>query len=417
MDIVDPLSQLIPSDQLDESLVIGQNLESDASNELRPGYRPEDSLKNMLSDKDPMFGCANTQFNLLGNEDPAFQIADSAGPDSGSTSKDITNCSGPKPRMPTNSLIRGKPGRKPVNRLRKSFLIEKGVKGPKLKQELALGGRINIHDLDNAVVSGQTPIPESIVEMDVTHKSAADEAALGLGPYVNPNDVQTSNGTCMENPSIPERKPEDPSVLGKQKPVGVKQPHCSHNNTAAVCRKTDDEEKQHAVVKTSPKAKQELASNKNKDLVPCKTMKDHKVTQLKPSKSIERGDLHKLKSLKDKLVVSSLKRPSEVAQSQHAAKMQKVHGPADIKAGPKSPVSPTKKIQVSGSRPGDHQGSAKSNAPHHVSKVEPAHHAHNHPGNSLKKTQEAGNDDFKLKKLEKILQRQKSRNSRSISVE
>lgn len=79
MDIVDPLSQLIPSDQLDESLVIGQNLESDASNELRPGYRPEDSLKNMLSDKDPMFGCANTQFNLLGNEDPAFQIADSAG--------------------------------------------------------------------------------------------------------------------------------------------------------------------------------------------------------------------------------------------------------------------------------------------------------------------------------------------------
>uniref|UniRef100_A0A8C7WNX3 PHD finger protein 3 n=1 Tax=Oryzias sinensis TaxID=183150 RepID=A0A8C7WNX3_9TELE len=478
MDIVDPLSQLIPSDQLDESLVIGQNLESDTSNELRPGYRPEDSLKNMLSDKDPMFGCANTQFNLLGNEDAAFQIADSAGMST------IPNM----PTfvlvivvalyvliMPTNSLIRGKPGRKPVNRLRKSFLIEKGVKGPKLKQELTLGGRINIHDLDSglwlnptvvlrrltvtiggfkiellpgpsymqsgdtnlsgnldetiyesdiglpmlpdAVVSGQTPIPESIVEMDVTHKSAADEAALGLGPYVNPNDVQTSNGTCVENPSVPERKPEDPSVLGKQKPVGVKQPHCSHNNTAAVCRKTDEKEKQHAVVKTSPKAKQELASNKNKDLVPCKAMKDHKVTQLKPSKSIERGDLHKLKSLKDKLVVSSLKRPSEVAQSQHAAKMQKVHGPADIKAGPKSPVSPTKKIHVSGSRPGDQQGSAKSNAPHHVSKLEPAHHTHNHPGNSLKKTQEAGNDDFKLKKLEKILQRQKSRNSRSISVE
>lgn len=79
MDIVDPLSHLIPSDQLDESLVIGQNLESEASNEFRPGHKPEDSLKNMLSDKDPMFGCANTQFNLLDHEDPAFQIADSAG--------------------------------------------------------------------------------------------------------------------------------------------------------------------------------------------------------------------------------------------------------------------------------------------------------------------------------------------------
>uniref|UniRef100_A0A8C7WP26 PHD finger protein 3 n=1 Tax=Oryzias sinensis TaxID=183150 RepID=A0A8C7WP26_9TELE len=346
MDIVDPLSQLIPSDQLDESLVIGQNLESDTSNELRPGYRPEDSLKNMLSDKDPMFGCANTQFNLLGNEDAAFQIADSAGMST-------------IPNMPTFVLV-----------IVVALYVLMSVKAKWLY-----------------VLS--------------------DEAALGLGPYVNPNDVQTSNGTCVENPSVPERKPEDPSVLGKQKPVGVKQPHCSHNNTAAVCRKTDEKEKQHAVVKTSPKAKQELASNKNKDLVPCKAMKDHKVTQLKPSKSIERGDLHKLKSLKDKLVVSSLKRPSEVAQSQHAAKMQKVHGPADIKAGPKSPVSPTKKIH----------GSAKSNAPHHVSKLEPAHHTHNHPGNSLKKTQEAGNDDFKLKKLEKILQRQKSRNSRSISVE
>ncbi|XP_024152669.1 PHD finger protein 3 isoform X3 [Oryzias melastigma] len=478
MDIVDPLSHLIPSDQLDESLVIGQNLESEASNEFRPGHKPEDSLKNMLSDKDPMFGCANTQFNLLDHEDPAFQIADSAGPDSGSTSKDTTNCrSGPKRRMPTNSLIRGKPGRKPVNRLRNSFLIEKGVKGPKLKKELTSGGRINIHDLDggswlspavvlrrltvtiggfkiellpgpsymqsgdisqlagldetmyqsdiglamlpDAVISGQNPISESIVEMD-PQKSDADEVALGLGPYVNPNDVQTSNGTCVENPSMPERKHEDPSGTGKQKPGDVKHPHRSHNNTAAVCKKTEDKEKRHTVVKTTPKAKPGPASSKNKDLVPCKTsiaMKDHKVTELKPSKSIERADLHKLKSPKDKMVVSSLKRPSEVSQSEHTAKVQKVHGSSEVKTEPKSPVSPTKKIHMPGSRAGDHQGSTKSNAPHHVCKVEPSHQTHNHPGNSLKPPQEAGSDNFKLKKLEKILQRQKSRNSRSISVE
>lgn len=78
MDIVDTFNHLIPSDQLDESLVIGQNLECEASNEFGTGPRLPDSLKNMLSDKDPMFGCASAQFHLLDNEDPAFHIAGSA---------------------------------------------------------------------------------------------------------------------------------------------------------------------------------------------------------------------------------------------------------------------------------------------------------------------------------------------------
>lgn len=79
MDIVDTFNHLIPSDQLDESLIIGQNLECDGSNEFRPGLQLEDSLKNMLSDKDPMFGCASSQFSLLDSEDSAFPIAGSTG--------------------------------------------------------------------------------------------------------------------------------------------------------------------------------------------------------------------------------------------------------------------------------------------------------------------------------------------------
>lgn len=79
MDIVDTFNHLIPSDQLDESLIIGQNLESEASNEFGTGLRLEDSLKNMLSDKDPMFGCASSQFNPLDNEDPTFQISGTTG--------------------------------------------------------------------------------------------------------------------------------------------------------------------------------------------------------------------------------------------------------------------------------------------------------------------------------------------------
>lgn len=75
MDIVGgSFNHLVPSDQLDDSLLLGQNLECEASDEFEA--KPEDSLKNMLSDKDPMFGSASTQFHLLENED--FKLGSSA---------------------------------------------------------------------------------------------------------------------------------------------------------------------------------------------------------------------------------------------------------------------------------------------------------------------------------------------------
>lgn len=79
MDIVDTFNHLIPSDQLDESLIIGQNLECEGSNEFGPRIQLENSLKNMLSDKDPMLGSASSQFNLLDNEDAGFPIAGTTG--------------------------------------------------------------------------------------------------------------------------------------------------------------------------------------------------------------------------------------------------------------------------------------------------------------------------------------------------
>ena len=78
MDTVDGFNLLLPSDQLDDSLTLGQNLECEGSNDLG-SLQLDDSLKNMLSDKDPMFGCASSQFNLLDNEDSAFPIAGSTG--------------------------------------------------------------------------------------------------------------------------------------------------------------------------------------------------------------------------------------------------------------------------------------------------------------------------------------------------
>ncbi|KAM4590765.1 PHD finger protein 3 isoform 2-T3 [Odontesthes bonariensis] len=473
MDIVDTFNHLIPSDQLDDTLVIGQNLECEATNEFGTGLGPEDSLKNMLSDKDPMFGCAST---LLDNEDPAIQIAGSA-----------KYTGDQRPNMSTNSLIRGRPGRRPANRLSRSFLIEKGVKGGQLKKELILGGRINVNDLDaglwlnpsvvlrrltvtiggfkiellpgpsythsvdtnqaegfdnsfsyggdvglailpDEAVNVENPIPDNAAEMDVTEKSSADDAALGLGPYVNPNDVQTSNGTLMESPCTQEAKHDDQIVSEQQKPVSkgkdcVQHSQSSKDTSATVSNKTDGKEKQQTAAKTLLKSKQGVTSNKSKDLVSCKqsnVIKDHKVSQNKPAKVIHRGDLHKMKPLKDKQDVSPLKRPAENTQSEPAAKVQKVHVTGDVKVKPKSPSTPSsaaKRVPSPGNRACDQQGPTKQNNPHHGSKVEPAHQAHSHPSNSLKIPQEAGQEKFKLKKPDKVLQKQKSKNTRSISVE
>lgn len=79
MEAVDAFNHLIPSDQLDETLTVGPNTDCDGGNDLGSVPPPEESLKNMLSDKDPMFGCTSAQFNLLDNEDPAFPAAGSTG--------------------------------------------------------------------------------------------------------------------------------------------------------------------------------------------------------------------------------------------------------------------------------------------------------------------------------------------------
>ncbi|KAM4771061.1 PHD finger protein 3 [Rhinophrynus dorsalis] len=82
MDIVDTFNHLIPSEHLDDALFLGSNLESEGCEEFATSQHViEDSLKNMLSDKDPMLGSASSQFCLPGLDatDPNFQISSSAG--------------------------------------------------------------------------------------------------------------------------------------------------------------------------------------------------------------------------------------------------------------------------------------------------------------------------------------------------
>ncbi|XP_058507227.1 PHD finger protein 3 isoform X1 [Solea solea] len=513
MDVVDTFNHLIPSDQLDDSLITGQNLDCGASNEFGTGLGLQHSLKNMLSDKDPMFGCASSQFNLLDNEDPAFPVTTAtagldslapAGLTSEVTAAETTqvkrsvgrprkrpsnllfeySCDPEPANTSTKTMTRGRPGSKPANRLQKSFLIENGVKGTQLKKELILGGRININNLDGGLwmspsvvlrrltvtiggfkiellpgpsyaqnvdttqsapfddgmsyggdvgfavlsddtVNMQNPISETVAVVDATEKSTADDLALGLGPYVNPNDVQTSNGTIKESPCTQETKLDNQSVAVEQKIVteekeDIKQPQSNENDKTSVC-KGDSKGKQPIVAKNpnNPKSKQGLTINKDKDLVSCKpstTVKEHKVSPTSPSNVIQRSDLHKIKSPKEKKDMSPLKRPTENAQSEIATKVLKVQGTGDGKLKPKLPKSPSsvvKKSPPSANRAGDHQTPTKHSGP----KVEMAHPVHSCPSQTLKTPDEGGQEKSKLKKLEKILQRQKSKTPRSISVD
>lgn len=386
----------------------------------------------------------------------------------------------------TNTMARGRPGRKPANRLQKSFLIEKGVKGPQLKKELILGGRVNVSDLHGglwlnpsvvlkrltvtiggfkiellpgpsytqtvdtsqaacfddgisyagdigfAVLPGeavavQCPVPEKAAEMDAVEKSSTDDAALGLSPYVNPNDVQTSNGALVGSPTQ-ETKPDNQSGSGKQKSDDkgkddIKQPQ-SNEDKKTIVSETDDKEKQQIVAKNLLKPKPGLTANKNKDLVSCKPSnmtKEQKVSQTMLSKTIQRGDLHKVKSLKEKKDIAPLKRLAENTQSEHATKVQKIQGTGDGKMKSKLPSSPSslvKKNPSCSNRIGDQQAPAKQTPPQNNSaKPLPVQPAHSQPSHTLKLPEEGGQEKAKLKKPEKILQRQKSKSTRSISVE
>ncbi|CAN9499899.1 unnamed protein product [Ophioblennius macclurei] len=501
MDMVDTFNHLIPSDQLDDSLIIGQNLDSEASNEFgTAGLKLEDSLKNMLSDKDPMFGCASTQFNLLDNEDPAFQIGASAIPDSGSVSADqnpeltvkeatpVTRSATRQKKRPLDTepersdqqpKARGRPRRKPADRLSKTFLIQKGVEGSQLREELTLGGRVNINDfacgswLNPTVVLkrltvtiggfriellpgpsytqsvaasesicfeggfayggdiGFAILPDDCVsvenpvsEADVTEKKPADDTTLG--PYVNPNDVQTANTTTVENPCTQKEKLDNHSEAEKQNTAtegkdGLK--GSSDDSTSTVSNKTDSKVKPQIVVKTLLKSKQGPTLNKNKDSSYCKTsiiVKEQKESQSTPSKVVQRGNLHKMKPVKEKPDVLPPKRPAESPQSELAPKVQKMQGTGQNKIKPKSPSaanSVVKKSPSASNRTGDHQGPQKHPHPPNSSKVETTHPAHSHLSNSVKTLEEGGQDKSKVKKPEKLLQRQKSKSVRSISVE
>ncbi|XP_077585539.1 PHD finger protein 3 [Stigmatopora nigra] len=494
MDVVDTFNVLIPSDQLDDTLLIGQNLECEASNEFGTGPCLEDSLKNMLSDTDPMFGCATSQFNLLDNEEATFPITGSADISGGPTSTGIggnlseTNpvrikkpvgrpkkrpCNvqldssdGQEPaKVTTNTGPRGRPGRKFSNRLQKAFIIKKGVKGVQLKKELTLGGRININDiegglwlkpsvvlkrltvtiggfkiellpgpsyledseanLDNSLsygadieypvlpddgISTQPPVAEEVKDQDVTEKMCVDETLLASGPYVNPNDVQAANGTETEiKTCTQEAKDDNQTVVRKEKPVqdgkcAIKLPP---NHTTGARNRVDTKEKKPISAKNQLQSKQHLNSNKKGVVIgePGDMTKGTSVSQNETPKVVHSRNLHKLKSLKEKRSSEQLKRRGENSHSEHASKHPKMQtGYPKVK-----PSSPVKKAPPSGSRVELHSPS-KLNKLNTSLVTHPVVH-------SSKIPEEVTQEKSKIKKPEKLVQKQRSKTARSISVD
>ncbi|XP_037127775.1 PHD finger protein 3 [Syngnathus acus] len=501
MDIVDTFNVLIPSDQLDDTLAIGQNLECEASNEFGSGLCLEDSLKNMLSDTDPMFGCATSQFNLLDTEDPTFQISGSAELSGGSTATGlsgdlaVTETNSVKrpvgrprkrpcnvqleskdgsepPDITTSTVPRGRPRRKPSNRLQKSFLIKKGIKGVQLKEELTLGGRININDIEGGLwlkpsvvlkrltvtiggfkiellpgpsylqdteanfdssfsydanvgfammsedgASAQNPAPEKVADRGVTENMCVDDTPLGLGPYVNPNDVQAANGTETQR-CTQETKDDNQTGAKKEKPVddrkcGLKLPP---SNGTSSSDKVDNKEKKPLLAKNLLQSKQHLISNK-KGLITggqSNMTKGATVSQKVPSKVLQRDVLHKLKSLKEMRSGQHLKRRAGSTPIEHIPKHPKMQT-GDSKVKPSSPV---KKTPSSGIRVVEQHSPTKPSHTLNTLKADASNSSYvARPGHSSKTPEEAGQEKPKLKKPEKILQKQKSKTARSISVD
>lgn len=283
---------------------------------------------------------------------------------------------------------------------------------------------VSIAALPGGAGSVKNPTPENTEKMEVTENARAEDTSLGLGPYVNPNDVQSANGVLTGSVAAEETKPDSRNVAEKEKPGGkkneVKEPQSNDGDKKSMATKMDDKVKQQAVVKSPLKSKQggsPFKKKEKKDMVSVKpnhTVMGQEGTQNQPSRVAQREEQQKMKSPKEK-DGASLKRPVENVQSEQNAKIQKMQLSGDGKEKPKLHVAPNPAAKKS---PSSHrlgqQGSAKHNPPS-SSKVEAAHQGLGHPVQPLKATDEG--EKHKVKKPEKILQKQKNKSSRSISVD
>lgn len=250
--------------------------------------------------------------------------------------------------------------------------------------------------------------PEVAGELNVS-ESVANEVPMDFGPYVNPNDVQDTNGALPFKPSSTEA-PVDTKVAAESE-ADKSSVHKSENKNG-----TPDK----AAAKKLLKPKQPLPITKNKHAHPAKPGVLQKGSKhLKQAKKVQKATEENVQHVKNKPVSTGLKGSPVSPTQKPALKQQKAQVSPSVKqnANPAVPASPTlNRKPSSDSIPGTKVVPNKS--PHSVKKPQ------NPPPPAVKPSQpvkdgpvEEEQEKAKVKKAEKILQRQRSRNSRSVSID
>lgn len=499
MDIVGgTFNHLIPSDQLDDSLLLGQNLECEASEEFDPGRsQPENSLKNMLSDKDPMFGSASTQFHFLENEDVTFKLGSStdanqdmttAGVTQGPSDGEHSESSFPQGRRRNASQlqrkqtasrgrVRGAPGRRsgPPRKAAQNKQESTSERDESLeeKREALLRRRFKIHEVDSSMnpvvvlrrltvtVGGYKiellPGPsqtfgsfnasalqslgfqdDSVTvdgigfdlgqtqnanteEVESFTQEVAGEVSVGqascddmptdFGPYVNPNEVQEPNSTTPFKPSVENTAPVETKTNDQVKTQKLRAQKSRNKNGTAV----------QPTVKKLLKPKPTVSAAKQSHLSRPSLLQKR---SLHPrDKKIHVGRPENLQGHKGKPVKGGLKRPGGPLASK-PSKVQKVQDghPVHPAVSPPVPTSPTvggklkENRKSSDSGPGVKPVLNKSPQPSKKPQIPSSPVNKTNPPVTNNQADEES-EKMKIKKPEKIQQRHKSRNSRSISIE
>ncbi|KPP77718.1 PHD finger protein 3-like [Scleropages formosus] len=546
MDMVDTFNHLIPSDQLEDSLTLGQNLESEASDEFGTNqHLLGDSLKNMLSDKDPMLGSASTQFHILDNEDGSFDIADTADLEIMSKSEGATRgrLGGPKgqkgkpkggSRSPKKSscAVEQEPEKRRNSQNRRSSAGSKpasskppgtpAMKRAKKQQEEPTEGQEDQEDapLDtkeplksvagykvgpsmNPVVvlkrltvtvggykiellpgpskapatdSSTVPsldfpestayttegldfsgthdetavVPSSSVEAVENLSSVQDvgtcctDAPSELGPYVNPNEVQDGSGMLLNKlESTPETEQHEEMDSEQPDSGNITMPSSGSrdgeetvhpmptNKSGALGTSTGKESKeQKGPANKKIKSKSLVSPAKHNNMAPNSS--NRAGTGLKtplPNKTV-RSDTQNSPSLKVKPVPVA-KRRAEHLKTYPPSKMQRMQekqpvkqdlglkSPDALNVGVKRPLLPN--VSPDGARkhlpgmqaknsksPYSQLGSRPQNLPATMAKPV-------HPPSQL--SEEDDQEKLKAKKLEKVMQRQRSKSTRSLSLD
>lgn len=255
----------------------------------------------------------------------------------------------------------------------------------------------NGFDLVQAQTFDVDSTPEVVEELNVTEQ----EMPMDLGPYVNPNEVQHTNGATevTTDTKAVDQNNDEKQIEDKSDRKNVK---------------TDK-----IAAKKLLKPKQPISITKNKHLSRAGIQQKGSELHKPQDKNEEKTTAENQQHIKSKPNSLGVKRPVQSLKPKQAMKPQKepVSDPVKHNVSPSVPRSPTiNRKAPSDSSPGTKVAATKS--PSSVKKPQTPSPAGNKPSQSVKDSPvEEEQEKTKTKKPEKIVQRQRSRSSRSISVD